>query len=114
MSDLIERLRNVRGSFVIPIEAPNVFGWADEAADELERLTAQRNKAIEAGANEVSYRVELEAENEHLRAALEEGLEVANDLINKTDIYLGINDAYDRHDKWEKQAAKALNGDSDG
>lgn len=72
MSDLIERLRNVRGSFVIPIEAPNVFGWADEAADELERLTAQRNKAIEAGANEVSYRVELEAENEHLRAALDE------------------------------------------
>ena len=41
MSDLIERLRGIRGSFVIPIEAPNVFDWADEAADEIERLQAR-------------------------------------------------------------------------
>ena len=33
-------MRDVRGSFVISIEAPDVFGWADEAADEIERLKA--------------------------------------------------------------------------
>jgi hypothetical protein len=42
MSDLIERLRSVRGSFVIPVECPNVFAWAEEAADALE----QKDKRI--------------------------------------------------------------------
>ena len=45
MSDLISRLRNVRGSFIIDIEAPDVFGWADEAADEIERLRAELKQA---------------------------------------------------------------------
>ena len=45
MSDLIKRLRHIRGSFVIPIEAPDVFGWADEAADRIEELEAALDHA---------------------------------------------------------------------
>ncbi len=44
MSDLIKRLRLVRGSFIIPVESPNVFAWAEEAADALERMTADRDR----------------------------------------------------------------------
>ncbi len=38
MSDLIKRLRSIRGNFVIPTDSPPIFKWADEAADALERI----------------------------------------------------------------------------
>jgi len=44
MTDIVKRLRLIRGNFVIPIESPPIFQWADEAADEIERLTAEREK----------------------------------------------------------------------
>lgn len=55
----------------------------------------------------------LQSRVAELESALREGLEVADDLIEKTDIYLGINDAYDRHDAWEKQAKQALKRNND-
>ena len=82
MTDLIERLRNVRGSFVIPIEAPDVFGWADEAADRIEELEAEKAesrrwknltklKELEVQLRNAKEQLELsEAENRKLQAYL--------------------------------------------
>ena len=36
MTDIVKRLRSIRGSFVIPIESPPIFQWAEDAADEIE------------------------------------------------------------------------------
>ena len=40
MNDLIERLRSIRGNFIIPVESPPLFAWAEEAADALESKDA--------------------------------------------------------------------------
>ena len=56
MTDLIERLRDhhqIDGDF-------GIHSLREEAADEIERLTAERNEAVKAGANEVSCRIELQ------------------------------------------------------
>lgn len=41
MSDIVKRLRSIRGNFVIPIESPPIFQWAEDAANEIDRLTAE-------------------------------------------------------------------------
>jgi len=38
-----------------------------------------------------------------LESLITEAVGVCNDLITKTDVYLGVNEAYRRHDAWKKK-----------
>ena len=67
--------------------------------DEIERLTAEL-----ADCKESDRLIErLQARVEALEGLVTEAAGVCDDLIAKTDVYLGINDAYKRHDLWEKK-----------
>ena len=61
----------------------------------------------------------LQARVEALEGIVTEAVGVCDDLIEKTDVYLGINDAYERHDLWEKRvqalsAREQEKGDANG
>lgn len=43
-----------------------------------------------------------------LQDLLKEALEVVEDLRTKTDVYLGINDAFDRSEQWERAVNEEL------
>ncbi len=104
-SDLIARLRKVRGSFVIPIEAPDVFGWADEAAAALEKTDAELERKKD-------FRIHVKAWNQAqeriilLERLLAEGVRRV-DPINKTVIEEAATDC------WLQRARQALEGNDD-
>ena len=73
--------------------------YLHDMADEIERLTAEL-----ADCKESDRLIErLQARVEALEGLVTEAAGVCDDLITKTDVYLGINDAYKRHDLWEKK-----------
>jgi len=84
MTDIVERLRGLaaerkaRGSGAISTIDPNVTGWLEEAADEIERLRAEVEQWRESelmieAADEIER---LRAENKRLQAALIEAAEI--------------------------------------
>jgi hypothetical protein len=85
-------------------------GTNSAMADRLSRVERERDRyrdaavrATEEGSRFLSYA-------EGLVGLLREGLAVANDLRTKTDVYLGINDATARADKWAATVSDALGG----
>jgi len=57
INDLIKRLRSIRGNFLIPVESPPIFQWADEAADALEQMQTEN---VELSNCCSDYRLEIE------------------------------------------------------
>jgi len=72
----------------------------DELAGE-ERLEAQLMRVCEE-------KTKLKKRIEKLEAALTEAVHVADDAFEKTDVYLGYNDAVQRHAKWIAQVSELI------
>jgi len=77
MNDLIERLRSIRGNFIIPVESPPLFALAEEAADALEAKDAEIERLQRA------YRPPDLVEYNALQARVEENERLTAELASK-------------------------------
>ena len=78
--------------------------------DKINELRSERDALSSQLQNADAQIIALTTEGKIMRELLAEADEVCNDLINKTDLYLGINDAYERHDKWETRLNDFVSG----
>ena len=79
------------------------LGEIERLAAELESETKRADGNLAALKAAIVEESRLLARVEALEGLVTEAVGVCDDLIAKTDVYLGINDAYKRHDLWEKK-----------